>query len=49
VPIARRFIESLSTTHRWMLGTMQAKGPAALSRDEAFDAIWRSFVLGLGV
>jgi hypothetical protein len=27
---------------------MQTKGPAAISRDEAFDNIWKSFVQGLG-
>jgi hypothetical protein len=48
-PIAQRFITALSTTHRWMLTDMQTKGPAALSRDEAFDNIWKSFVQGLGL
>lgn len=48
-PIAHRFVKSLSTTHRWMLTSMQAKGTAALSSDEAFDNIWTSFVKGLAV
>jgi predicted nucleotidyltransferase len=47
--IARRFVHSLSTSYRWMLGAMQRTAPAALSRDEAFDAAWKSFVEGLGL
>lgn len=47
--VAQRFVDSLSTSHRWMLSEMQAKGPAMLSRDEAFDAVWRSFTQGLGI
>lgn len=47
--ITQRFVTSLTTTHRWMLSEMQARGPATLSRDEAFDSVWRSFVIGLGV
>ncbi len=27
-PIAQRFVDSLSTSYRWMLSEMQAKGPA---------------------
>ena len=47
--VTKRFVHSLSTTHRWMLSEMQANGPATIGRDEAFDAVWQSFTLGLGI
>jgi hypothetical protein len=47
--VADRFADSLSNAYRWMLGVMQRGGPPALSRDEAFDAAWTSFLRGLGL
>jgi predicted nucleotidyltransferase len=45
--IAPRFLGLLSASHLWMLSAMRARGPAALSREEAFERIWASFVMGL--
>lgn len=47
--IARSFVQALSTGYRWMLASMQRTGPAALCRDEAFEAAWQSFLRGLGL